>query len=59
MCCMATCPECEYRAEPSGDWLEEIMDEEVGHRGRTICLVVCPECDVVLGGTDTEWVAAY
>ncbi len=56
---MATCPECGYRAEPSGDWLDEIMDEEVGHRGRTICLVVCPECDVVLGGTDTEWVAAY
>ena len=56
---MPVCPECDHSEEPTGAWLTEILDDEKRHRGRTICLITCPNCDAVLGGTDSEWVAAY
>ena len=56
---MPVCPECDHSEEPTGAWLTGILDDEKRHRGRTICLITCPNCDTVLGGTDSEWVAAY
>lgn len=43
---MARCPDCGYTADASYEWVESIATLP----DRQPSLVVCPDCDVVLGG---------
>jgi len=51
---MPQCPECGHSGSASQAWFASVdssdYDEDVHY---TRSLVVCPSCDIVLGGADT------
>jgi len=51
---MPTCPECGHAADASADWFRTVDSQRTGGHARERQLIVCPDCDVVIGGTVSE-----
>jgi len=47
---MAKCPECGHQEAASIEWMESVVEGPKEASG----LVICPECDAVLGGLMSE-----